>query len=252
MDLSALDPRLVPVLLIGFFGAAVQGMSGFGFGLVCMSLLPLLLPVDQAVPLVAGVGFTLTMHLGWRLRRHLSFRRAVPLILGGAVGTPLGIAFLQGADPRLVRGLLGAVILSYAVYALTRRADAVRERPPSVGVGMVAGLCGGVLGGAFNTGGPPAVVYVSAMGWQKDAATSTLQAFFLFGSLFTVSGHLAVGNFDAPVQAMLWPLLPAAWAGSILGARIYDRVPQARFQRLVLVMLLVLGANFLVRAVLDA
>ncbi len=242
------------MLLVGvavFAGAAVQGMSGFGFGMVAMALLPLVIDVDQAVPLVAGVGITVSMNLAWRLRRQLDLRRALPLIAGGLIGTPVGIAFLQGADPRLVKAVLGAVILGYSTWALVHRDREIAERAPSLPLGVLAGFLGGLLGGAFNTGGPPAILYVTAMGWRKHAATSTLQAFFLMSGCFTVTGHALVGNFDAPVRALLWPMLPTAWLGILLGSLVYNRVPQQRFQRMVLGLLVLLGGNFLLRAAMS-
>ncbi|RME23744.1 MAG: sulfite exporter TauE/SafE family protein [Deltaproteobacteria bacterium] len=235
-----------------FAGAFIQGMSGFGFGMVTMALLPLFMDVADAVPLVAGVGITVSLNMAWRLRRQLELRRALPLIGGGLVGTPVGIAFLQGANPRLVKAVLGVVILGYSAWALLHRDRETPERPPSLPLGAAAGFLGGLLGGAFNTGGPPAILYVTAMGWRKHAATSTLQVFFLMSGCFTVTGHLLVGNFDAPVRALLLPTLAAAWLGIGLGSRIYHRIPPHRFQRVVLGMLAVLGANFLVRSVLAS
>lgn len=236
------------IALVALGGAVVQGMSGFGFGLVTMSLLPLFLPVDQAVPMVAAWGWTLNLVICWRLRRYISLKRVGPLLAGALLGVPAGVLFLKGADPRLVRGTLGAVLVGYCVYALFFQRHGAAERPPSTVAGAAAGLFGGALGGAFNTSGPPAILYVSAMGWDKNSATATLQAFFVLASSIALAGHASVGLFTRDVVADLLPMFPAVWLGVFIGTRIYDRVPQARFRKLVLGMLFVLGGNFLVRA----
>ncbi|NOY28036.1 MAG: TSUP family transporter [Oligoflexia bacterium] len=248
--LSSVDPLFVPLAAVALGGAVVQGISGFGFGMVCMALLPLFVPVDQAVPMVGAWGWSLNLFLLWRLRGHLEIRKVLPLIGGAVVGIPLGLVFLRGADPRLVRAVLGLVLLGYSLFALLGGLGPGR-RPISDRFGVLAGLVGGALGGAFNTPAPPIVVYVSLKGWPKHLATSSLQAFFMFTSTFAVLGFATVGLFTPQVIHRVLPLYPAVWLGSFVGTRIYDRVPQARFRILILALLIVLGGNFLVRAALG-
>lgn len=242
---------LALIAAITLAGALVQGMSGFGFGLVTMSLLPLFLPVEVAAPLVACWGWTLNPIMMWRLRRDLSLRKVGPMLVGGLVGAPLGVLFLKGADPRLVRATLGVVLVAYCVYALFLARPPDPDRPPPRALGALAGLAGGVLGGAFNTAGPPTVVYVNATGWDKNSATAALQAFFLFSGSVAVAGHATAGLLTRELLGTLLPVFPAVWLGVAIGSRIYDRVPQARFRKLVIGMLLLLGVNFLVRAAIG-
>lgn len=248
-----MDPTLLLTAVVVLVGALVQGMSGFGFGLVTMSLLPLFLPVDHAVPMVAAWGLALNLYLNWRLRKHISLRRAGPMMLGGLLGIPVGVLFLKGADPRLIKGALGAVIVLFCLHSLlSSRVPHIDEGGRKAqGLGVVAGAAGGVLGGAFNTGGPPVILYVAAMGWAKDAATSTIQVYFLLTTTLTIAGHVSVGLMTPERLWQVLPLYPVVGLGSWLGTRIYDRVPQARFRQIVLVLLLVLGANFLVRSALG-
>ena len=239
-----LDPLTLAIALVALVGASIQAVTGFGFGLVTMGLLPLLLPVEQAVPMVGAWGWTLNLLILWRLRAHLELRRVLPMVAGGVLGIPVGLAFLKGVDEAVVKGTLGLVLVGYGLLALgggvKPRAQAISDR-----WGLLAGLLGGALGGAFNTSGPPVVIYVSLKGWDKDVATSALQAFFSFSSTFSLIGFWWAGLFTPTVVHTLLPLYPVVWLGSLVGARIYDRVPQERFRVAVLVLLVVLGASFL-------
>lgn len=234
--------------LIAFLGAFTQGMTGFGFGLVSMALLPLLLPMAEAVPLVAVWSFVINLGLLYRLRAHVDLKRVAPLLLGAIVGVPLGVFYLDGADDRLVRLSLGAVMVAWSLWALLGGEKAVADRGAPPGAGLLAGVFGGVLSGAFNTGGPPTILYVNAMGWDKDRATSTLQAFFTFASVLSLSTHASVGLLDLEAVRRSLPVVPVVMLGTWLGAQVYDRIPQERFRTLVLGFVLVLGLQFLVRA----
>ena len=214
-----------------------------------MAVVPLLVPMDQAVPMVNAWGWTVNALLLLRLRAHLSWRLLLPMVGGAALGLPLGLAFLRGADETLVKGTLGVVILGYALLALAGGVGPA-VRPVSDRWGMLAGLLGGALGAAFNTSGPPVVIYASVKGWDKDLSTSTLQAFFTFSSTFSMVGFWSAGLFTPQVVRQALPVFPLVWLGILVGGHLYDRVPQARFRALVLALLVVLGGQFLVRAVL--
>jgi uncharacterized membrane protein YfcA len=243
------DPAVYALAAIVLFAGFVQGATGFGFGLVVMAVFPLLLSVPFAVPLVGVLGFVLNPVVLWRYRGALERSKLWPLALGGAVGTPIGIAVLRSTDPTLLRTLLGVILCAYALHGLLGRDRGVGARAPGGLWGVAAGAAGGMLSGAFNTGGPPAIVYAHLCGWTQQIFKATLQAFFLITTGFQVTLFASLGmitrrhlELDA---LLLGPMLLGVW----IGIRASDRLDRERFRNLVLVALLVMGAVFVVRAV---
>ncbi|MCA8924565.1 MAG: sulfite exporter TauE/SafE family protein [Planctomycetes bacterium] len=234
-------------LLIVFVAAVLQGLSGFGFGLVCMSVLPFFVPVRFAVVLISVLRAVPVATLLIQLRRHLEWRRIAPLLLGAVAGVPVGVWFLRTASPTAVRVALGVVLTSYALWALFRPTPA--ERPePARGWGLLAGALGGVLGGGFNTGGPPVVLYAAVAGWQRDMLRASLSCYF--STVIVVQLSLFAGSGILTLDVLRVQLLaaPAVILGTWLGSKLASRVPQARFQRGLLVLILILGLTFLVRS----
>ena len=146
-------------LYLMFFVAlagSVQGTVGFGFGIVAMSTLPLWMDVKEAVPLVAALGLLVNIAMTWNLRAHLTWSRLAPLILGGVIGVPIGVTLFVSLNPDLLLIGLGMALIGVAIQQ--------KRTAPGEGTGLtpawggVAGLASGVLGGAFNTGGPPVVL----------------------------------------------------------------------------------------------
>jgi len=229
---------------IVFVAAFTQGAIGFGFGLVAMAVLPLVVGELVAIPLVAVASLVVSTLIAWRERRHLAWRRLGPPLVGVLAGVPLGLFFLAAVDPRYIRLALGLFLVLYSLYALFL---ALRLRPRLIADrpwGGVAGLASGVLGGAFNTGGPPLVVYATLKGWGKDEATSTLQVLFTLTSVIAIGGHLASGRLHAEVLPSILATLPVVAAGVWLGGRVYDRIDQATFRKALLALLLVAGVVF--------
>ena len=105
----------------------------------------------------------------------------------------------------------------------------------------------GVLGGAYNSGGPPAIIYGHSRRWPPHEFKSNLQALFLLMDLMVIAGHAAGGNFTATVWAHYLRVLPAAALGALVGLALDRRIDHSLFGRLVLWWLLAMGVRLLVR-----
>ena len=55
------------------------------------------------------------------------------------------------------------------------------------------GFAAGVLGSAYNTGGPPVIIYGTMRRWPPAHFRATLQGFFLFTNIFVLVGHGLAG-----------------------------------------------------------
>lgn len=240
-------PLLLALLLVASF---TQGATGFGFGLVVMSVLPHVLDVREAVPLVSVFGLVLTIVMLWRYRSYVEPRRFLPVLAGVAVGTPLGALYLRSIDARVVTGTLGAFLVVYAMASLLaeRRRQGV---VPGVRIGRrwgpLAGLLGGLLGGAFNTGGPPLIVYATARGWDAGAFKANLQVLFLFNTVTQLVLFASWGMLTPEILRLDLIGLPALLGGLFAGMWASSRLDAVRFRRVVLALLLVFGVVFLVR-----
>lgn len=233
------------LLLFGiiFLAALLQTTSGFGFALLAMPLVALVLGVKAAAPLVALVGFTLYAVNLIRYRRSVERGVLLPLAVAAALGVPFGVWALGNLDEHVVKSLLGVILIAYALYSLWRPHTAPLR---SELWAYPAGFLAGVLGGAFNTPGPPVIIYGNLRQWPRDLFRSTLQALFLFSSSLVIVSHIAAGNLTTatiPTYLLLVPaLLLGVWAGSTIDRRISNE----RFRGLVLVLIFATGVLLLI------
>ncbi len=103
------------------------------------------------------------------------------LIAGAVAGTPVGLWLEERLEPALLMRLLGVVLILFSVNELLL---AKRGRfPVPKWLGLPIGVVCGILGAAFNIGGPPAIVYVYAcwpLAAQQAIATIPCKRCFLF------------------------------------------------------------------------
>src|SRR5580698_884598 len=94
-----MDQTVLIVVAGTFVAGFVQGLSGFAFGLVAMGIWAWSLDPVLAGPLVVFgslVGQLLATGSMWRT---LSVWRALPFVIGGAAGVPLGVLLLRYINP---------------------------------------------------------------------------------------------------------------------------------------------------------
>ncbi|MCB8938757.1 MAG: sulfite exporter TauE/SafE family protein [Ardenticatenaceae bacterium] len=240
---SGYNPPLMIVTLIIFFAIFVQSASGFGLALVSMPLLVSVIGVGTATPLVALVGITAELFLLRRYWEALNFTAVKRLSIASIIGIPLGVYVLRTVDGRIITAILGVVVTGYALYALFGP-HLPQLRQPGWAYGF--GFVGGILSGAYNTSGPPVIIYGTCRRWEPAAFKGNLQAYFFINSLFTLSAHALSGNFTAVVwQNYLWAL-PGIGVGLLLGRWVDGRIPPEKFRQGVLVLLVLLGIRLIV------
>lgn len=233
------------LLLFGivFVAALLQTTSGFGFALLAMPLAALVIGVKPAAPLVALVGFTLYAVNLIRYRRGFDRRVALPLAVAMALGVPLGVWSLGNLDEQIVKSVLAVVLIAYALYGAWRPQTAPLR---SSLWAYPAGFLAGVLGGAFNTPGPPVIVYGNLKQWPRDLFRSTLQALFLFSSSLVIASHAVAGNLTRATWLSYLLLVPALLLGVWAGAWMDRHISNQHFRILVLALIFATGVLLLI------
>jgi uncharacterized membrane protein YfcA len=231
------------VALMVFAAVFMQTLSGFGFALMLMPLTTLLLGLRTAAPLVALLGLTAYTINIIRYRRAVNIPELLRLGAACALGVPFGIWALTNVDEWIIRPAMGLVLIVYAGYTLARPAVSRLASPHWV---YAAGFAAGCLGGAYNTPGPPVIIYGSLRQWPKDEFRAVLQALFFVNGILVVASHLLAHHVTAPVLTVYLYAVPALLLGVLAGSRVDPSLDRDRFGRLISVLILLLGASLIV------
>lgn len=237
MTAGVIATVIVGTVLAGF----VQGLSGFAFGLVAMSVWSWTVAPQLAAPMVV-FGSVIGQLLGMSaLRRGFNLRRAAPFIAGGVLGVPLGVWLLHYVDPRLFRGGVGAFLIIYCSVMLMARHLPVVTHGGRFADG-IAGWIGGVMGGIGGLTGPAPTLWCTLRGWDRDAQRAVFQSFNLVMQVLTLATYVVSGTITPAMLGIFAVIAPSVVVPTLLGVRLYRRVSTASFQRLVLSLLLISGA----------
>jgi uncharacterized membrane protein YfcA len=239
---------LIPVVGVIFVAAFFRSAMGFGDAVVAMPLLAMVIGLKTATPLVAFTGPTISLLILLKSWRAGDMKAAARLIVASLLGIPLGIYGLARLPEEPLKAALGALILLYGLFGLAK--PGVRMKNEKAWVPWLVGWTAGVLGGAYNTNGPPVVAYGIMRGWPPDRFRATLQGYFLPTGLMILAGHGIAGMWTGEVLRLYFLSLPAIAVGVVLGGLVNQKLKPDVFVKLVYVFLAAMGAVLLIRVLL--
>lgn len=237
-------------VLVGVAGAVglaagAQQLVGFGFALMAMPLLSVLVGPQDAVALAAIASLAGGTSMAWRLR-HLAARPVLRrLVAGAALGLPLGVLALGHVPDAPLRVAVAlAVLAMVAILAVGWR---MREERPRTE--LAAGFVSGVMGTAIGISGPPVVLVLQAARMEQHRFRATTVTFFVVCNLATLPLLLGTGV----VGLERWPAavvaVPAALVGNRACEGLAHRVRTEQFRPLVLALLVLAAGVALASAV---
>lgn len=227
-------------LLAGF----IQGLTGFGGGLVAIPLLCMIMDVKEAVPLSILSGVVITTAMAYELRRLLEWRKILPMLVGSLPGIVAGTVLLKAADPLLINRVLGLILIGISVFNLT-----FKPRPinPPIVWGYIAGFFSGAITASVGAGGPPVIVYTTLNDWKKDEIKATLTGFFVLNGYMTAAVHAINGVITPNILQYFAVTLLFVLLGTYAGSRIGGRINRRTYLRLVYLLLIGLGVLMLTK-----
>lgn len=235
------------VIAVLFVAAFIRSALGFGDAVVAMPLLAAALGLRTATPLVAFVGPTISLLILAKHWRKIEFKTAGRLIAATLLGIPVGVFGLARLPEEPLKIALGLIILLYGLFGLAKPGVRIeREARP---VPWLVGWVAGVLGGAYNTNGPPVIAYGMLRGWPPESFRATLQGYFLPTGLAILAGHGLAGLWTGTVLRFYGYSLPAIVLGVVLGGLLDKKLAHELFAKLVYAALAVMGAVMLLREV---
>lgn len=242
-DLPILDLFLFAT---GTFAAAlVTGVAGFAFGIVAAAVWLHFLSPAHATALIVAYGLIVQGISVWKLRRSINLTRLLPFLLGAAIGVPIGVELLHWTSPSALRISIGVVLILFSLYNLMRPQFA----PIAAGKAAdgVIGVLNGVVGGATGLAGIVVTIWCTLRGWSRDEQRTVFQPIGV--GVFVITGIWlgGTGLVDAETIRFFVIGLPVLLAGTWVGLRLYSRLDEAGFRKVILGLLLISGLALVMR-----
>jgi uncharacterized membrane protein YfcA len=251
-----MDPTITDTVLIAaitFFAALAQGATGFGFAIIALPLLLLVMGSLDAVGLTIILSLLVSLVLVPGLWRQAPRGPVARLAVGSALGFPIGLVIFLQANLDWVRLAVGVVILFLAAWlALScRRAATIQTRAAAQWPEVAVGILSGAMTTALAMPGPSVMLYLSARGMAKVPLRACTLCLFALSYGAALALQVAFGAIGGQIG---WTAASAALPtllGAFLGQRLSVRLDEGLFRSLVLTILLATGAYTTLLAILP-
>jgi uncharacterized protein len=231
------------VVVAALVASTVAAVAGFGGAAVLLPVLVAVFGIRLAIPILTVAQLVGNGSRVWFNRREVDLRvlgwftlGAVPLALIG------GLLFATAPLSALVR-LLGAFLLGTVAWRHLRPGPP--RRPPvrsfaliGAGFSFASALLGSV--------GPLMAPFFLAYGLVKGAYIGTEAAATVVMHVVKLFAYTGTAVLSVPAAAVGLALGPVMVAGSFLGKRIVDRLPERAFVLVIEAVLVVAGLTFLI------
>lgn len=221
-------PFIIIALAAGtlFLGSFVQGMVGFGLGMVSVPLLSLFLDVKMAIPIATVFGWLITIPVCLKMRQHINFKLAFILYIPAIVGIQFGGELLKNIQSGYILLAMGLILIFVGGSTLINRPIRVKDNIFSA---ITCGLLSGVLGAGAGESGPPIVTYMNCLKVSAEKIKATTNFYFFMAMLTVIFKLLSNGVITHDVGVITAWSIPAMLAGGLIGMRLFDYVQRKQF-----------------------
>lgn len=230
------------IVVVVFLAILTQAVSGSGLALVAMPLLVGVLDPLGAATLVSLLALTTQLLMLTRYHQLVQAKYIWRLTVGSVLGVPIGIMALSTLDKHIILTILGIVLIGYALYSLFVTTFPELKNPRYA---YFFGFMSGILGGAYNTSGPPVVIYGMGQRWDPAGYKGNLQAALMANSSIVVGVHLLSGHITSTIIGYYAVAFPVILMALVIGFGL-DKVFNAiTFRRVVTAVLMAIGVKML-------
>ena len=229
-------------------GGFINGFAGTGTAIFSLGFFLLVLDPLPAVGLAALMAVMSGIQGLVEVRAEI--RQNIPLIqrflFPGVIGVPIGVALLGLVDASLLRLLVAVMLIVFGGYfGFRSRLPKITSVRPAADVAV--GFVGGVLGGLASLSGMLPTLWLAMRPWPKAQTRALLQSynFVLLG--MTIVLLVFRGAYNKTTLTAILIAIPVGLLAAQLGIRVFRRVSDDQFRRLLILLCLLLGVGLLVR-----
>jgi hypothetical protein len=247
--LNSLPIELVSLIVSAvavFLAGIIRGYSGFGFAMVAVTSMSLVLPPARVVPAVLILEVLASIRLLPQVRNDIDWYSLRWLLFGSLIGIPLGVYLLATIPPAPMRMSISLMVLMASILLMRGFAW---KRMPGIILILTTGLACGMLNGAAAIGGPPVILfYLSSPAGVKVSRASIIAYFLGIDTLCLLMAAIQ-GLTDFKTIFLTAVCLIPLLLGIAVGSRMFIKIDQTSFRRHVLVLLMMLSMAGLFRSI---
>lgn len=236
---------LLVLVFFAFLSSFIQRVTGFGYGIVFMTVCPYLMPsYGEATALSGLLALVCAIVTGFRVFKCIPWKKLIPILCAFLVVSFFAVLMVRHVDNAVLKKVLGVILILVSIYFFFTNGRLTIK--PTVPVQLGMGTLSGMMGGLFGMQGPPAVLYFISCSERKEEYMALTQWYFIIGNIFMTFCRAGNGFVTATVSKAWLVGVPAVLLGIYVGSLVYRRLPLDIIRKIVYIFIGVSGVVALI------
>ncbi len=228
-----MEPEILVLSLAVFGASALQSATGIGFGVIAGPVLLVVLNDSTAIQISIVLNLLIAVFLAPSLRQSADRRLLGSLLIGLAIGSPVGLLIYLSMDIVLLKGFAGLVVF-FTFMAMLRNSSRASSSSSGAATGKIeqitVGVVAGTMGGSLAMPGPVPAAWMLARGFDKETIRATILVMFVFAYVIALALQIALAGISANTMKLCAVLAPSTVAGIIVGHFLSSRISEQTFR----------------------
>ncbi len=234
--------------------STLQAATGFGLAILAVPVLFVLVSSTIVVPVIAALSFLVSLVLIPGLWSLASRRSLYHLAGGSCLGFPVGLgAFMYGSldELKLVSGIVVTTFAGILILSEWRGSEdtGTFANTPLPAVEWGVGAVSGAMATALAMPGPAIMIYLMFRRAPKHIARAITLSLFGLSYAVATGLHVLYGGLTVSFWWTVAALTPAVLLGTGAGHVLARLIPEDRFRRAVIMLLVLSGLSAVLAAI---
>ena len=235
-----MDPTLVALHAAVLAAALLQAATGIGFGVIAGPIILMVMNDGAAVQVTILLSLLIALVLAPWLYRQAHKKVLGHLLVGTAIGLPLGIVIFLNVSLEVLMLLAALAVLFMAVSASgllalpLRKGESLRGAAQNLAIGVLSGA----MSASLAMPGPVAAARLSSLALPKETIRATILVMFVVSYSAAFAFQVGLVGLSKPAWSLTVSLLPATVIGILVGRMLVARISEQAFRRLIVAVLL--------------
>lgn len=255
------------VAIVEMFCQIVQGITGFGATVLGAPFITALLGTQTGGPYGTLISHILLIGMAIPCFKKVSWRDLVKVIVVCGPFEFIGAYWGYKVPSVVTQIIIGAAVTLIAcinIYKIFIKEAIDKKRGLSLDSEQHSGtaaekvfqygclVIGGLVNGAYSVGGPLITVYALNAIQDKEKFRNTMVwVWVIMNSILVIPQQIIGGLYTPRLLSCIVITMPLSVLGVFIGMKLMKRIDKELFLKIVYVLLLIVGGNMFIRALLS-
>ncbi|WP_209120987.1 sulfite exporter TauE/SafE family protein [Alkalihalobacillus sp. BA299] len=238
--------EVIIVFIIVFIGGFIQGVSGFGFGLVAMGLLPVMFSLKDSTLIVISLLLVASISILLKIYKYIELKGLLLIVSASLIGRVLSFFILSTyGEMDQLKQVLGFFLIGMVIYLFFNKTNQASTSVMKPATPIILGFLAGFIGGVFAVGGPFLVFYFLMLYSDKHKYNANLQVTVVITSVFSLILHGVNGDFNSTFYLYFLIGVVGVYVGTTLGLKWFEKLPSQLIKKFAMLMVLTAALNLI-------